>query len=171
VTESPAKYDVDSVRSRILDVRGQRAILDSELAKLYGVPTHRFNEAVKRNRRRFPDDFAFPVTREEFAALISQNAISKKPGRGGRRTLPWVFTEHGALMAANVLNSPKAVKMSVFVVRAFFRMRTALTDTRELTRKLVALEQEVKARLDTHDAAIVDILARIMDMIDPPDLI
>ncbi len=111
MTELPAKYDVDGVQDRILTVRGQRVILDSDLAKLYGVPTHRFNEAVKRNRRRFPDDFAFSVTREEFTALISQNAISKKPGRGGRRTLPWVFTEHGALMAANVLKSPKAVKM------------------------------------------------------------
>jgi len=87
VTELPTKYDVDGVRDRILTVRGQRVMLDSDLAKLYGVPTHRFNEAVKRNRRRFPDDFAFPVTREEFTALISQNAISKKPGRGGRRTL------------------------------------------------------------------------------------
>ena len=92
---------------RILNVRGQRAMLDSELAKLYGIPTHRFNEAVKRNSNRFPNDFAFPLAPEEVAFLISQNAISKSPGRGGRRTLPWVFTEHGAVMAANVLNSAK----------------------------------------------------------------
>ena len=91
-----------------------------------------------------------------------------KPGRGGRRTLPYAFTEHGAIMAANVLNSARAAQMSVFVVRAFVKMRSLLTDTHELARKLAALEQELKARLDVHEAAIVEFLQRIMKILDPP---
>jgi hypothetical protein len=110
----------------------------------------------------------FPLSRQEFAALISQNATSK--GRGGRRKLPNVFTEHGALMAANVLNSPRAVQMSVFVVRAFIRMRAALADTRELARKLADLERDLKARLDVHESAIVGILQRVMEVLAPPAL-
>src|SRR5713226_3580857 len=98
-------------------VRGQRVMLDSDLAKIYGVTTIRLNEQFRRNRGRFPEDFAFQLTRQEFAHLISQIAISK-PGRGGRRKLPWVFTEHGAIMLASVLNSPIAIEASVRVVRA-----------------------------------------------------
>ncbi len=93
-----------------------------------------------------------------------------KAGRGGRRYLPYVFTEHGALMAANVLDSPRAVQMSVFVVRAFIRMRAALADTRELARKLADLEGDLKARLDVHESAIVGILQRVMEVLTPPAL-
>ena len=168
MTESPARYDADGVRDRIFTVRGEKVILDQDLAAVYGVETKALNRAVKRNAHRFPPDFIFRLTKDEDDALRYQIGTSK--GKGGRRYLPYAFTEHGAIMAATVLNSPRAVQMSVFVVRAFFRMRAALTDTRDLARKLAALEREVKARLDTHDAAIVDILARIMDMIDPPDL-
>jgi len=100
--------------------------------------------AVKRNAHRFPADFIFRLTKEEDAALRCQ--IGTSNGRGGRRYLPYAFTEHGAIMAATVLNSPRAVQMSVFVVRAFVRMRAALADTRELSCKLAALEQKVKAR-------------------------
>jgi hypothetical protein len=153
----------------IYEIRDQKVMLDSDLARLYGVPTFRLNEAVKRNRDRFPDDFTFQLTREEFANLISQIAISSS-GHGGRRNLPWVFTEHGAIMTANVLNSPQAVQMSVFVVRAFLKMRAALSATREQARKLAALEKELKERLDVHEAAIVTILQRVMDIIDPPAL-
>lgn len=131
--------------------------------------TFRFNEAVKRNHNRFPEDFAFQVTRQELTNLISQNAISSS-GHGGVRKLPWVFTEHGAVMAANILHSERAVQMSVFVVRAFIRMRAALADNRELARKLAALEKEIKARLDVHESAIVDTLQRLMEIIDPPPL-
>lgn len=106
-------------------IRGQRVILDSSLARLYGVTTARLNEQVRRNADRFPPDFMFRLTRPEFAALISQNATSKT-GRGGRRKLPMVFTEHGAIMAANVLNSGRAIQISVFVVRAFVRLRHSL---------------------------------------------
>jgi len=106
---------VDQIGSLIRTIRGQKVILDYDLAHIFGVPTHRFNEAVKRNRDRFPDDFLFQLTREEHANLISQIAISSL--HGGRRKLPYAFTENGSIMAANVLNSPQAVRMSVFVVR------------------------------------------------------
>ena len=152
---------------RIVTIRRQKVILDSDLARIYGVPTHRFNEAVKRNGSRFPDDFMFQLTPDEFAVLISQNAISKM-GRGGRRTVPYAFTEHGAVMAANILHSERAVQMSVFVVRAFIRMRVALADNLDLAKKLAALEKEIKARLDVHESAIVDTLQRLMEIIDPP---
>ena len=163
-----AVVSLDRIESLILSIRGRRVILDSDLARLYGVTTARLNEQVKRNSNRFPTDFMFPLSRQEFAALISQNATSK--GRGGRRKLPNVFTEHGALMAANVLNSPRAVQMSVFVVRAFIRMRAALADTRELARKLAGLERDLKARLDVHESAIVGILQRVMEVLAPPAL-
>ena len=115
------------ITTLILTIRGKRVILDRDLAALYGVPTFRFNEAVKRNRNRFPEDFMFQLTRDEAASLTSQFAMSKS-GRGGRRTLPYAFTEHGTVMAANMLRSPKAIQMSVFVVRAFIRMRQMLIE-------------------------------------------
>jgi hypothetical protein len=162
-----ALISLEPIERVIHQIRGQRVMLDRDLAALYGVPTSRLNEAAKRNRERFPSDFAFQLEPQEVTRLMSQIAISK-PGRGGLRKLPWAFTEHGAVMAANVLRSPRAVQMSVFVVRAFVKMRAALSDTQDLARKLALLEREVKARLDTHDAAIVDVLRRIMDVIDPP---
>src|SRR5215472_11732054 len=114
--ESP--IPIEQIDSMIHTIRGVRVMLDRDLAKICGVPTLRFNEAIKRNRDRFPADFMLGLTREEFDDLISQNAMSK-PGRGGRRTLPHAFTQHGALRAANVLRSQRAVQMSVFVIRAF----------------------------------------------------
>jgi ORF6N domain len=151
----------------IRTVRGEKVILDTDLALIYGIPTFRLNEAVKRNRERFPEDFMFQLTAQETALLTSQIAMSKK-GRGGRRTRPYAFTEHGAIMAANVLNSARAVQMSVFVVRAFLKMRAFLGDKRELAKQLAALEKELKQRLDIHEAAIVTVLQRVMDIIDPP---
>src|SRR5437016_5804489 len=151
----------------IYEIRGQKVMLDSDLAAIYGVTTKRLNEQAKRNRGRFPAEYAFQLTAQEFANLKSQFATSSV-GHGGKRKLPWVFTEHGAIMAANVLNSPRAVQMSVFVVRAFLKMRAALSDNRELARKLAALEKELKERLDVHEAAIVTVLQRVMDIIDPP---
>jgi hypothetical protein len=147
----------------ILTLRGQRVILDSDLAKLYGVPTFRFNEAVKRNRHRFPDDFLFQLTREEVEGLTSQIAMSKI-GSGGRRTLPWAFTEHGALQASNVLNSPKAIAMSVYIIRAFIRLREVLTDNQVMARRMA----EVEKTLVTHDAALRDIYQRIKPLLLPP---
>jgi len=159
---------VDDISSLIRTIRGQKVILDSDLARIFGVPTFRFNEAVKRNRERFPDDFLFQLTREEHAILISQFAISSS--HGGRRKLPYAFTENGAIMAANVLNSPEAVRMSVFVVRAFVQMRDLLGGTKELARQLADLEEKLTARLDVHESVIVDVLRRVMEILDPPPL-
>lgn len=158
---------LEPIEPMIRKIRGIKIILDTDLARVYGIPTFRLNEAVKRNAERFPSDFVFRLTREEVGSLTSQSARSKK-GRGGRRTLPFAFTEYGAIMAANVLNSPRAVQMSVFIVRAFVRMRAALADTNALAKRLAALEKELKDRLDVHEAAIVTILQRVMDIIDPP---
>ena len=155
------------VESVIKTIREERVILDSDLARLYGVTTKRLNEQVRRNLDRFPPDFMFQVTEAEQDGLRSQFATSNV-GRGGPRYLPYAFTEHGAIMAANVLNSPQAVQMSVFVVRAFIKMRGAMSDTRALAGKLAALETELKSRLDVHESAIVDILQRIMEILDPP---
>ena len=125
------RVPVEQIARSILILRGQRVILDSDLALIYGVSTGRFNEAVKRNIARFPQDFMLRLSDAEHAALISQNATSK-PGRGGRRKLPWAFTEHGAIQAANVLNSPRAIAMGVYVVRAFVQLRDLLTSNNAL---------------------------------------
>jgi hypothetical protein len=116
----------DSVDPRIVTLRGQKVILDSDLAAIYGVETKALNRAVKRNNTRFPSDFAFQLTREEFVNLRYQFGTSSS-GYGGSRFLPHAFTENGAVMAASILNSPQAIRMSVFVVRAFVRMREHLT--------------------------------------------
>src|ERR1035437_4573975 len=162
--------DVADISSLIRTIRGQKVILDSDLARVFGVPTFRFNEAVRRNRQRFPDDFLFQLTAEEFKSLTSQIAILKK-GRGQhRKFLPYAFTENGAIMAANVLNSPEAVRMSVFVVRAFVKMRELLGGTKELARQLADLEKKLTARLDVHESVIVDVLRRVMEILEPPPL-
>jgi len=166
VSEELATYRAERLDNLIHEVRGHKVMLDADLARVYGVETRTLVQAVKRNMDRFPMDFVFQLSEQEWAALRSQFVISK--GKGGRRYLPWAFTEHGAIMAANVLNSPRAARMSVFVVRAFVKMRSMLTDTRALARKLAALEKELKDRLDVHEAAIVTILQRVMDLIDPP---
>jgi hypothetical protein len=161
-----AKYQVNEmvrIESLILSVRGLRVMLDSDLAKIYGISTMRLNEQFKCNRGRFPSDFAFQLTQPEFAGLISQIAISKK-GRCGRRKLPSVFTEHGTLMLASVLNSPIAVESSVRVVRAFVLMREELTATKELAAKLADLEKQVGG----HDAAIQNLFEAIRQLIEPP---
>lgn len=158
--------DLALIEQRIYTIRGVRVILDSDLAALYGVPTKRLNEQYRRNRKRFPEDFAFQLTAKEANSLRSQIATSSS--HGGRRYRPYAFTEHGALMAANILNTPRAVQMSVFVIRAFIKMREALRRTPELTRKLAALEKKLTSRLDVHEAAIVQVLQEIMQILNPP---
>ncbi len=157
----------DSLECLIRVVRGQRVLLDSDLAEIYGVPTKRLNEAVRRNFDRFPDDFSFVVTAEELTNLRSQIATSSS-SHGGRRYLPRAFTEHGAIMAANVLNSPRAVQMSVFVVRAFIKMRETLAQNRELAAKLAELERNLTDRLDDQERAIVHILSDLKQLMEPP---
>lgn len=159
---------VEHITRAILVLRGQRVILDSDLAAIYGVTTGRLNEAVKRNAARFPEDFMFRLSVPEHAALISQIAISSA-GRGGRRKLPWAFTEHGAIQAANVLNSARAVATGVYVVRAFVKLRGLLSANRELARKLDELESRLDRRLTEHDKAIAAILAAIRELMRPPE--
>lgn len=155
---------VDALSDRIHLVRGQRVMLDSDLAELYGVTTKRFNEQVKRNLERFPADFMFQLTEEEGDSLRSQIA-TLKPGRGQhRKYLPYVFTEHGAIMAASVLNSPRAVEMSVFVVRAFVQLRALLASSRELSKRLDELER----KLSTHDQAIAGLIDAIRQLTATP---
>ena len=169
MVEQPDMYQQENILSLILTIREQKIILAGDLAALYGVDTRALNQAVKRNPERFPGDFVFQLTHEETEKVRhsrSQSVILK--WGHNIKYLPYAFTEHGAIMAANVLNSPRAVQMSVFVVRAFVRMRGLLSDTRELARRLAALEKELKERLDVHESAIVSILQRIMDMINPP---
>jgi hypothetical protein len=167
--KSSNKLTSDQLGRLIYEVRGERVMLDSDLASIYGVETKALNRAVKRNRDRFPKDFVFQLPEDEWRNLRYQIGTSTL-GHGGRRSRPYVFTEHGALMAANVLNSRRAAQMSVFVVRAFLKMRALLGDKRDLAQKLAGLEKELKKRLDVHETVIITILQRVMNIIDPPAL-
>ena len=140
-------------------------VLDSDLAQLYKVETRAFNQAVKRNLKRFPADFMFHRTELEFEGLISQSVTSKQ-GRGGRRKLPLVFTEHGAIMAASVLNSERAVPMSVYVVRAFVQLRELMVDHKVLAEKLDALERRVSHH-DNSLAALIDAIRALTEQPKP----
>ena len=179
------------IESLILNIRNQKVILDADLAELYGVPTYRFNEAFKRNRRRFPDDFAFQLTANEFAGLRaqmtaanssqiamsssqaaesegfvpnwSQFVTSSKKHRGAAYR-PWAFTEHGAIMAATILNSPEAVAMSVFVVRAFMQMREHLAANAAILKRLA----EIDKTLLEHDSALRAIWMKLQPLLAPP---
>ena len=144
-------------------LRRQRVILDTTLTELYSVSVKRLNQQVNRNRERFPVDFMFQLTKEEYESLRLQNATSNK-GRGGRRYFPHVFTEHCAIMASTVLNSKPAVEMSVFVVRAFVRLREVLSANRQIAARIEELDQ----RLETHDSVIQDIIDAIRRLMKPP---
>jgi hypothetical protein len=150
------------VESRILFLRHQRVILDADLAELYGVTVKRLNQQVTRNQERFPSDFTFQLKSKEYESLRLQSATSNKR-RGGRRYSPYAFTEHGAIMAATVLNSERAVQMSVFVVRAFVRLREILATNRRLSGKVDELEN----RVDTNDSDIQDLFAVIKSLMIP----
>ncbi len=169
------KYASDDITTLIVTVRGKRVILDLELARIYGVTTKVFNQAVKRNRRKFPADFMFRLTMEEYEDLRLQIATSNRSqivtGSQKHRNpkyVPYAFTEHGAVMAANILRSDRAIQMSVFVVRAFIRMRQMLIEQRGLARKLVELEKELTARLDVHETAINEMFTQIRRLLSPP---
>lgn len=152
------------IESQILVVRGHKVILDSDPAGQYGVSTKRLNEQVKRNHRRFPPGFVFRLTVRATRSMRSQIATSKFQ-RGGRRYLPYVFTEHGAIMAASVLNSPRAIYASVYVVRAFVRLREALGAHKELARKLAELEK----RIEGPDEEITALFEAIRNLMAPPE--
>ena len=155
-----------TIETRIVTLRGLKVILDLDLAEIYGVSTKALNQAVKRNADKFPNDFMFQLTPQEKAEVVTNCdhllRLKFSPVR------PYAFTEHGAIMAANVLNSPAAVRMSVYVVRAFVQMRDLLGGTRELAAQLAALDRKLTGRLDGHEVAIVEVLHRFMTLIDPP---
>ena len=152
---------MEPVEPLIREIRGERVILDSDLARIYRVPTFRFNEAVKRNMARFPKDFRFQLTREETESLRSQFAMLKT-GRGQhRKYLPYAFTEHGAIMAANVLSSRRAVEMSIHVIRAFVTLRRESGRYAELARKLAELE--CKQQLHGEDIQMILAALRQLD--------
>lgn len=158
---------VKPIEKVIFTIRGEKVIFDSDLAATYGVETKALNRAVKRNADRFPADFVFQITTEEVEALRCQIGTSNV-GRGGPRYRPFVFTEQGAIMAANVLRSPWAMKMSVFVVRAFVKLRQELGQNRQFAAKLAELEKKLADRLDLHEKAILHLLRQMQDLLNPP---
>lgn len=156
-------YSTQPVESVILTVRGQKVILDADLARIYGVPTKALNQAVKRNRDRFPPDFVFIITPQEVREMWSQ-FVTTLPRYRSPKYRPFVFTEHGAIMAATVLNSSGAVQMSVFVVRAFIKMREQLLNRAELERRLADIERTLMG----HDTALSDLYQKIRPLLLPP---
>jgi hypothetical protein len=162
MAKTAAMVPAGRIEARILVIRGHRVMLDADLGELYGVSTSRLNEQVKRNKDRFPGDFMFRLSREESLALRSQFATSNG-GRGGRRYRPNAFTEHGAVMLASVLSSPRAVQASIAVVRAFIRLRQFLASRQKLALKLLELEK----RLGEHDDEIAALFEAIRELMEP----
>jgi len=170
---TPPLLPLEAITQRIIVLREQKVLLDADLAILYGVETRRLNEQVRRNPARFPEDFIFALTPDEFAHLKSQSATSSW---GGRRKLPLAFTEHGAIMAATVLNTPRAVEVSVYVVRAFVQLRELVSSHRELAKRLADLEQQTQALALKHDAfsrntrvQLKQVFDALRDLMTPPD--
>ena len=160
-----AKHEIvaaEHITRSIFTVRGQKVMLDGDLAALYGVEVKRLNERVRRNRERFPPEFMFQLTRQEYGNLRSQSATSKP--HGGRRYLPYAFTEHGAVMLATVLNSPNAVAMSIQVVKAFVHMRRMIGAVASLSRKLEDLER----KMVEHDENFAVVFDAIRQLLEPP---
>jgi len=162
MSKSVLRVPIERVQNAIILIRGEKVILDSDLAELYGVTTTRLNEQVRRNQDRFPKDFAFRLTKPEFANLISQFATSSS-SHGGRRKPPLVFTEHGALMAANILKSDRAVEASVQVVRAFVKLRGMLASNVELAHKLDELERKYDQQFKIVFDAIRQLMTPVAD--------
>lgn len=159
------RQTIEPIERVIFTIRGDKVILDFDLAATYGVPTKALNRAVKRNYGRFPQDFCFTLTADEWAAMRCQFGTASKRNI---RHLPQAFTEQGAIMAANVLRSPWAMKMSVFVVRAFVKLRQELGQNRQFAAKLAELERKLADRLDLHEKAILHLLRQMQDLLNPP---
>ena len=173
----PSLLLLPRIEHQILVIRGQKVMVDADLAELYDVETKRFNEAIKRNAARFPADFMFQLTDDESASLRSQIA-TLKTGRGQhRKYLPYVFTEHGSIMAAMVMNSPRALEVSVYVVRAFVRLREASLQHQDLAKRLTELEDKTEAIDARHDnfsqntrAQLRQVLEALKELRNPPEL-
>jgi hypothetical protein len=161
MAKSKAIVKVGRIQQRILLIRGVKVMIDADLAEAYGVPTRRLNEQVRRNQDRFPDDFMFQLTVEEKAEVIANCDHLEKLKFS--KALPLAFTEHGTIMAASVLNSPKAVEVSVFVVRAFVQLREAIAGHKELARRIAKLER----KLGDHDEQIIILVEAIKQLMDP----
>lgn len=161
--DTPEGLIEHKILTDIMVIRGTKVILDSDLANLYGVETRRLNEQVRRNRDKFPEDFMFQLSKEEFKILKSQIATSSS-NWGGRRTLPFAFTEHGALQAANVLHSEQANRMSVFIIRAFVKLRELALTNEALSKKFKILED----RVTEHDTILMSTIKEIRNLIDSP---
>ena len=151
------------IERRIYIMRGHKIMIDSNLAELYRVPTFRLNEAMKRNKRRFPKDFMFQLTKKESESLTSHFAMSK--GSGGRRTLPYAFTEHGVVMLSSVLNSERAVQMKILIVRAFVKLREMLATHKDLARKIEDLDRKQKE----HGEQLGAVYSIVKQLINPPE--
>jgi len=166
---SPALVAIEAIAGRIHDLRGHRVLLDADLASLYGVTTGRLNEQVKRNRRRFPQDFMFRLRESESKPLNRSQIATGSQKHRNPRFAPFVFTEHGAIMAAMVLKSERATEVSVYVVRAFVELRDALGARKELVNRLDELEARIGRKLESHDQAITGILATIRQLMKEPE--
>jgi hypothetical protein len=159
----------ERIAHSILLLRGQKVLLDVDLAELYGAQTRVLIQAVKRNLERFPEDFMFQLNSAEWAALRSQIVISNaSAGRGGRRTAPYAFTEQGVAMLSSVLNSARAVAVNIEIMRTFVRLRELLATNKELAARLNELERRVSRKLSSHDQAIAGILDAIRQLVSPP---
>jgi hypothetical protein len=168
-TPSPAErlpVPIQLIERRIYLIRGQKVILDSDLAELYQVPTFRLNEAVKRNRGRFPKDFMFHLTKQEAGSLTSQNAMSK--GRGGRRTFPYAFTEQGVAMLSSVLNSKRAIEVNIAIMRAFVKLREILATHKDVAHKLQEIDRTQKEH-GTHISAIWKAIQKLIEQPATPN--
>ncbi|GFE81036.1 DNA-binding protein [Steroidobacter agaridevorans] len=165
LTKNAALISVEHVAQSIFILRGQRVLLDSELAALYQVPTKRLNEQVKRNLDRFPEDFMFRLSRPEVDVLNRSQIATGSQKHRDPRYPPYAFTEHGAIMAATILNSQRAIEMSIYVVRAFVQLRDLLASNHQLAEKFAELERKVSS----HDQAIVGILKAIRELMHTPE--
>lgn len=154
----------EQIENKIYLIRGKKVILDSDLATLYGVPTFRFNEAVKRNKKRFPDDFMYQLTKEEITNLKSQFAISSW---GGRRTLPYAFTQEGVAMLSSVLNSERAIQVNIQIMRTFTKLRELLTGNEEIKRKIEAMEKKFEKH-DHQFQIVFDAIKRLLEVPEKP---
>lgn len=163
-SDKTALVTLDLVERKIYKIRNQKVMLDSELATLYGVETKVFNQAVKRKSDRFPEDFRFQLTDDEFESLRSQSVTSKK-GRGGRRYMPYVFTEQGVAMLSSVLNSETAVQVNIAIMRAFVNMRKMLSTNEEVSKKLTKIEN----KLGDHDEDFKKVFTAIRLLMKPPN--
>jgi len=166
--ERVALVPIEHITRTILVLRGRRVILDAELAAVYGVPTKVLNQAVKRNAERFPEDFMFRLSSPEAEALNRSQAVTGFQKHRDPRFPPFAFTEHGAIMAATILNSPRAIEMSVYVVRAFVQLRALLASNRVLARRLDELETRLERKLAFHDKAIGEMIEAIRALTNPP---